>query len=143
LDADIIEQAASFAIDNAKLAVEPETYARTIKAMTDYHIHVLLPSDLPPLVAGTQIAPNLVGMTLASLDQLGIAYNDIGSGDIGGQYFYDVRSLLQGTMDQHNVLVDVHSASQITVAAQEPAAGTLIPVGSLITVGFDLGPGVS
>ncbi len=143
LDADIIEQAASFAIDNAKLAVEPETYARTIKAMTDYHIHVLLPSDLPPLVAGTQIAPNLIGMTLASLDQLRIVYNDISGDDIGGQYFDDVRNLLGGYTDQDNVLVPIHSASQIVVAAQEPAAGTLIPVGSPVTVGFNFAPGVS
>ncbi|HVO63747.1 MAG TPA: hypothetical protein VMT53_22680 [Terriglobales bacterium] len=53
-DYDMIQNAASFAIDNAKQAVEPETYARTIKNLANYSLTVL-PPDLPKRVDGSNI----------------------------------------------------------------------------------------
>ena len=52
-DYDIIEDAASYAIDNAKLAVEPETYARTVKNLTNYSLTTL--SGLPSRVDASSI----------------------------------------------------------------------------------------
>ena len=52
-DYDIIEQAASYAIDNAKLAVEAETYARTVKNLPNYSLTGL--SDLPGRVDASSI----------------------------------------------------------------------------------------
>jgi hypothetical protein len=53
-DYDMIQDAASFAINNAKLAAEPETYARTVKGMAGYSLTVL-PPDLPKRVDGSNI----------------------------------------------------------------------------------------
>ena len=53
-DYDLVEQAASYAIDNPKLAVEPETFARTVKSMPSYTITVL-PTDLPKRLDGSTI----------------------------------------------------------------------------------------
>jgi hypothetical protein len=55
IDADIIQQAASFAIDNAKQAVEPETYARANKGMPNYSLTVFFPSDLPKRIDGKAV----------------------------------------------------------------------------------------
>ncbi|HKD23013.1 MAG TPA: hypothetical protein VKB71_13440, partial [Rhizomicrobium sp.] len=52
-DYDIIEDAASYAIDNAKLAVEPETYARTVKNLANYSLTTL--SGLPSRVDASSI----------------------------------------------------------------------------------------
>jgi hypothetical protein len=53
-DYDLIQQAASYAINNAKEAVEAETYARNVKGMSNYTLTVL-PPDLPLRVDGSKI----------------------------------------------------------------------------------------
>jgi hypothetical protein len=50
-DYDLISECASFDMDNAKGALEPEPYARTQKNLPDYTL-TLLPTDLPKRVAG-------------------------------------------------------------------------------------------
>jgi hypothetical protein len=69
-DADLVQQAASFAIDNAKQAVEPETYARTIKGLPTYAITVFARSDLPPRAAGEQDTLAAKGEAIARQDPL-------------------------------------------------------------------------
>jgi len=56
-DYDIIQSAASYAINNAKLAVEPETNARTVKNLAAYSITVLSPDELPKRIDGSLVHP--------------------------------------------------------------------------------------
>jgi hypothetical protein len=70
LDLDIIKDAASYALDNAKLAVEPETYARTIKKIPDYSITV--PTELPVLLEGNVDPMAQAGFSLVQKDPLAL-----------------------------------------------------------------------
>lgn len=70
LDADMIQEAASFAIDNAKQAVEPETYAHTNKGMPNYCLTVFHPSDLPKRCEGEESTLDMVGEGMANADPL-------------------------------------------------------------------------
>jgi hypothetical protein len=90
-DLDVIEAAASFAINNATLAVEPESYARTVMGKPDYTLTVL-PQDLPRLVPGTAPFPlpdwgfqetmarggdTATGQHIPSADELGLVISVI------------------------------------------------------------------
>jgi PASTA domain len=50
-DLDVIDEAASFAIDNAKSALEPETFMRQIKGVADFRL-TALPPNLPAHTGG-------------------------------------------------------------------------------------------
>lgn len=60
-DLDIISEAASFAINNLKDAVEPETYMRRIKGVADFKL-TSLPPNFAKHTGGNLVVPNFVGM---------------------------------------------------------------------------------
>jgi hypothetical protein len=62
-DLEIISQAASYALDHARDAREPETFAREIKQLPNYRLTVM-PTDMPRLKGGDgKVAPNVLGLS--------------------------------------------------------------------------------
>jgi hypothetical protein len=59
-DFDLIEEAASFALNNPKDAREPETFAREHKGIPDFKL-TALPADLAAHTGGQMIVPDFVG----------------------------------------------------------------------------------
>jgi hypothetical protein len=114
LDLDVIHEAASFALDNPKEAVEPETYAKTVRKpqIPDYKL-TILPPDMPARRAGAPIlVPDCVGLNteeaLKNLADLGLtAHLD-----------YDLKT----GKKENNVL------------EQDPAAGVPVQRGATITL---------
>jgi hypothetical protein len=104
-DYDMVQDAASFAIDNAKQAVEPETFARTIKGQGGYSLTVL-PPDLPKRVDGSNIqVPDFSKVT-----------------DVGG-----MNSLAsQNKLTLHYVSASASQTYQFL--SQDPAAGATVTV---------------
>jgi hypothetical protein len=114
LDSDLIEEAASFAINNAKGAVEVETYAQTVKGLKDYHL-TLLPANLPKRIDGGNIViPNF--LQAAGFDQVTT---------IASQSRLTLHYLWQPTDPPFQ---------PFRVLAQDPPAGAEVSPGATITV---------
>jgi hypothetical protein len=123
-DYDIIESAASYAIDNAKQAVEPETYARTVKNMAGYTLTTLPP--LPKRVAGTVQfvkVPPLIGLDFRYYDQDTQTEDDVLTRLANVGLKYQVTSVPN---PDHNFWD--------AVMTQDPPAGTIVPVGYTVKI---------
>jgi hypothetical protein len=110
-DYDMIQDAASFAIDNAKDAMEPETFARTNKGLPTYAVTVL-PPDLPKRVDGSDIkVPDFSKVA-----------------DVAG-----VSALAAQTkLTLH--YVSAGTATPYRFVSQDPAPGTPVAAGATVTV---------
>lgn len=125
-DYDLILEAASFAIDNAKDAVEPETYAQTKKGMAGYAL-TMLPADLPKRIASlppTIKTPDFSQTPLLLARQVA------------------KTSGINLTADFIQKAITIYEAGQYQLCRiqhQDPAPGTLITAGSTVHV-TALGP---
>ena len=122
-DYDLVLEAASFALDHPKEAVEPETYARTNKGATDY-VLTLLPDDLPKRLAGLPPiikTPDFTNVPLMPARAI--------AGEIGIRL---IPQFIQGSVSPALFMMD-------RIQEQDPAPGTLIAPGSAVHVTV-LGP---
>ena len=114
-DYDLTQQAASFAINNPKLAVEPEPYARTIQGLASYAL-TLLPADLPKRKDGSAIkVPDFSQVTDSK------AMNDLAAAN---------------RLTVHVVATDPQSppGTAYQFISQDPAVGTPVGAGATVTV---------
>jgi hypothetical protein len=118
-DLDIIDAAASYALNNdPKLAVEPETYARTIRdpKLPDYSLTALPPNDMPVHPGAPMISvPNFIGL---SSKDAGKTATDAG---------LTVRWVFVG-----NLIHGQHAEDKIL--KQDPESGLLVNRGATVTL---------
>jgi hypothetical protein len=132
LDADIVQEAASFALDNVKEAVEPETYARTKKGLPNYSLTVVLQSDLPKRIAGKEVplikVPNLMGIDFRLSDRDG-PVDDA-----------ETRISTAGLNLKIRSTLSTATPSRTLIMAQDPLAGSFVPLGFTVAVDVSYDP---
>jgi hypothetical protein len=133
LDVDMIQEAASFAINNAKQAVEPETYARTNKGRSNYSLTIVPPSDLPKRIAGKEVqlikVPELVNLDFRLDDRDGpvdTAQTRIAAAGL--------------KLSVRNTLITSPTPGRTIILVQDPPAGSFAPSGFTVAVDVTYDP---
>jgi hypothetical protein len=114
LDLDVIAEAASHALEHPKQAVEPETYARTVKAppLPAYAL-TLLPGNLPAHIGASTVVPNFIGQEREHVEKLAAEEHVALKWEFTGEpIFHAPRAVME----------------------QDPTAGTEVAMGATVIV---------